>query len=130
MLKLGAILGIVVAIFVGLFMVSSGENADKESAFSAIQSAMSDGSSLIDVREVDEYSESYIQGAINLPLSQLQTGSPVDLDKSKTHYVYCRSGNRSAEAADLLRQAGYSVVDLGGIDSVAQSGGKLCSQSC
>ncbi len=130
MFRIIAAVGVIVAVFVGLFALSFDRDTTDESPFSAIQSAMTDGSKLVDVRESDEFSESYIQGAINLPLSQIETGSFGNLDKSKTHYLYCRSGNRSAQATELFKQAGYTVVDLGAMTSVAQGGGTVCTQSC
>lgn len=70
---------------------------------------------LIDVRTPGEFNGGYIDGAMNIAvetlssrISEIPTGKPV--------VVYCRSGNRSAQAADILTQAGFTeVYDLGGI---------------
>ena len=67
---------------------------------------------LIDVREVDEYNESHIPGAINIPLNNLST---VDYSKDIILIVYCRSGARSNTAAIKLKNMGYNVKDMGGI---------------
>ncbi|TET99915.1 MAG: rhodanese-like domain-containing protein [Anaerolineales bacterium] len=76
---------------------------------------------LIDVRTPQEFTSGHIQNAINISVETLQArldevpgGSPV--------VVYCRSGNRSASAAQILTENGYQqVYDLGGIrDWVAQ----------
>lgn len=73
---------------------------------------------LIDVRTELEYTEGHISGSILFPLDQLaDIGTLVD-DLEATVIVYCRSGNRSRQAATLLLEMGYQTVfDLGGIQS-------------
>ena len=76
---------------------------------------------LIDVRTPEEFADGHIPGAINISVQTL----PDRLDevpKDVPLVVYCRSGNRSATAADILVNNGYQpVYDLGGIqDWVAQ----------
>lgn len=67
---------------------------------------------LIDVREDYEFNEGHIPGAVNIPLGNITT---VDYSKDKTLIVYCRSGNRSNQAAIKLKNMGYNVKDMGGI---------------
>ncbi|MCC5927158.1 MAG: rhodanese-like domain-containing protein [Bacteroidetes bacterium] len=46
-----------------------------------------------------------------------------DLDKSKTYYLYCRSGNRSGQAAQMMRQSGFeNVYNVGGFADLAAAG--------
>ncbi len=70
---------------------------------------------LLDVRTAEEVRGGSISGAVNISLQDL----PQKLKRVSTKkpvIVYCRSGNRSATAAKLLLQAGYTdVYDLGGI---------------
>lgn len=77
---------------------------------------------LVDVRTPEEFSGGYIPGAININLQELQQKlSRIPTDKPVV--VYCRSGNRSAFAANILKQAGYTeVYDLGGIIDWARQG--------
>lgn len=72
---------------------------------------------LVDVRTKEEYAEGHIEGAILLPLDQLETLAEEQLpDKDATILVYCRSGNRSAQASALLVELGYTqIYDFGGI---------------
>lgn len=72
---------------------------------------------LIDVREQDEYLEEHIPGAVLLPLGQLESRLEGKYtDKTTTFIIYCRSGNRSNEAAKIFVKLGYtSVYDMGGI---------------
>lgn len=65
-----------------------------------------DGAVYIDVREQYEYDERYIDGFVNYPLSTLEE-TYSDLPKDKEIIIICRSGNRSMQAADLLKEKGY-----------------------
>ena len=74
---------------------------------------------LLDVRTEDEYNAEHISGAINIPLSELETRIG-ELDKSKTIVVYCRTGDISREASEILVvQHGFELVYnmLGGIEA-------------
>jgi phage shock protein E len=77
---------------------------------------------LVDVRTAEEFNEGYIPGAINISLQELQ--QKIDsIPKDKPVIVYCRSGNRSSFAVNILQQAGYTeVYDLGGIIDWARQG--------
>ena len=72
---------------------------------------------LVDVRTKAEYDEGHIEGALLLPLDQLETLAESQLkDKDATLLIYCRSGNRSAQASALLLELGYTqIFDFGGI---------------
>ncbi len=79
--------------------------------------ASGDEYTLVDVRTQEEYDEGHIEGALLLPLDQLETLSEEQLtDKEAAILVYCRSGNRSAQASEILVDLGYqNVYDFGGI---------------
>ncbi|RKV94690.1 MAG: rhodanese-like domain-containing protein, partial [Streptococcus sp.] len=62
--------------------------------------------SLVDVREVDEFESLHLEGARNLPLSQL-ADTYEQLDKDQLYYVICKSGMRSARACQFLAEQGY-----------------------
>lgn len=72
---------------------------------------------LLDVREQDEFAEGHIEGAILIPYGSIDTRAESELpDKEQTILVYCRSGRRSAIAAEALVSLGYTDVrDFGGI---------------
>ncbi|MFA9397987.1 MAG: rhodanese-like domain-containing protein [Clostridiaceae bacterium] len=72
---------------------------------------------LLDVRTQQEYDEGHIKESILIPLDQLKSRAEGDLkDKNAKIFVYCRSGNRSKQAAIILNDLGYTnVFDLGGI---------------
>jgi glyoxylase-like metal-dependent hydrolase (beta-lactamase superfamily II)/rhodanese-related sulfurtransferase len=64
---------------------------------------------LLDVRAVPEYADAHIDGAVNVPLSQLAERID-ELASDRTTVVYCASGYRSAIAASLLRREGLPRV--------------------
>jgi rhodanese-related sulfurtransferase len=77
----------------------------------------SDDYILLDVRTEEEFEEARIEGAVLLPDYEVQDKAEKQLpDKDATILVYCRSGRRSAIAAEQLIDLGYTgVYDFGGI---------------
>ena len=69
--------------------------------------------SVLDVREVEEFEALHLEGAQNLPLSQLDDIYD-QLDKDQLHYVICKSGMRSARACQFLAEQGYDVINVQG----------------
>ena len=76
-----------------------------------------DGHIIVDVRRVDEFETGHIPGAICIPNESIGTEQPEDLpDLNQVILVYCRSGNRSKQAAQKLFDMGYTnVYEFGGI---------------
>jgi len=75
---------------------------------------------LLDVRTAEEFAGGHIPGATLLPYDAITATSAAKIIPSKSAkvIVYCRSGRRSAIAAQTLQDLGYeSVADLGGIMS-------------
>ena len=66
---------------------------------------------ILDVRTIEEYNLSHIDGAINIPLDELRKNLK-KLDKSKKIVVHCHSGLRSYLACRILKQKGYNVKNL------------------
>ncbi len=70
------------------------------------------GATLLDVRTREEFASGHVPGARNIPVQEL--GARVgELPKGGDVVVYCRSGARSATAAELLRKHGHDVLDIG-----------------
>ena len=71
---------------------------------------------LLDVRTVEEYAESHIDGALQADVksNDFMEKAKAQLSKSQPVAVYCRSGRRSATAAKLLSAEGYKVTNLKG----------------
>lgn len=75
---------------------------------------------IVDVRTKSEFNSGHIRDAILLPNESITTAErPQELpDTDATILVYCRSGNRSAQASRKLVSLGYvNVYDFGGINT-------------
>ena len=72
---------------------------------------------LLDVRTQAEYDQGHIPGAVCIPNETIGTEEiPALPDKDQLILVYCRSGNRSRQAAEKLVKLGYTnIVEFGGI---------------
>lgn len=106
--------------------VQSAQAVPRVSMIDKVKAEMSGGALLVDVRTAEEYAEFRAQGAINHPLAEIENGVYPRSEKSKQMFVYCRSGNRSAQAKELLEKAGYTnVTDLGGLSDWVEIGGTL-----
>ncbi|MBL8966543.1 MAG: rhodanese-like domain-containing protein [Spirochaetaceae bacterium] len=87
-----------------------------EKRLAALLADKSSGILLLDVRTAEEFAAGRIPGALLHPYDGIET-SFREPDKSRPIVVYCRSGRRSAIAAESLRRMGYSnVSDFGGLD--------------
>ena len=62
---------------------------------------------LIDVREVDEYAEGRIPGAVNIPLSEFQQRYQ-EIETDRPIVLVCARGGRSAQAATFMAAMGYT----------------------
>lgn len=69
------------------------------------------GAALLDVREPDEWQAGHIDGAVHVPLGDLDPGS---IGTDRPVVAVCRSGNRSGKAAAALAEAGVDVRNLAG----------------
>jgi rhodanese-related sulfurtransferase len=78
---------------------------------------------LVDVREPAEYAGEHLANSVLVPLSQFAPNQ-IPVDPDKTLVLYCRSGNRSAQAAQKLLGAGFEEVTHldGGIEGWKQTG--------
>lgn len=66
---------------------------------------------VLDIRTPAEYGEGIIEGAVNIDFYEPDFADRLDaLDKSLHYVVYCRSGNRSAQAMPLFDDLGFSSV--------------------
>lgn len=84
-----------------------------------------DSLQLVDVRTADEFEVSHLKNAQNICVTSDDFKEKVaSLDKEKPVYVYCKKGGRSAKAATILKEMGFTkVYDLqGGLTSWQQEG--------
>lgn len=76
-----------------------------------------DGIILLDVRTKQAYDSGHIKDSLLIPVDVLQVEAEDSLKDKNAHiFIYCRSGNRSVTAANILLELGYTnVYNLGGI---------------
>lgn len=96
----------------------------------AVKTAQSNQGIFVDVREKDEVDSGRVEGAKWIPLSGLRENSPSTeaelekLDRTKEVLLYCRSGNRSGQAAAILEKRGFKVRNAGGYSGLLGAGMK------
>jgi len=99
-------------------------------SFSTIESDIQSGAKLLDVRTAEEFAAGHFAGATNWPLQNLMDGKLPNVPKDTKIYVHCRTGVRSAQAAQILTNNGFTnVVDLHGLTDIENIGGELITSA-
>lgn len=96
------------------------------------QRVEADGTIVVDVRTPEEFASGHLPEALNLDLQSADFSDRVaELDPDATYAVYCRSGNRSAQAMQIMLDAGFTdVAHLdGGIGAWQSAGGDVVTGS-
>jgi rhodanese-related sulfurtransferase len=97
----------------------AGPSAGAESAAVALE----EGRVVIDVRTPEEFAAGHVAGATLIDVQDPGFAAAIaELDPAGDYVVYCRSGNRSAVAADEMRAAGLDVLDGGGFETMTAAG--------
>lgn len=85
----------------GVRLVSPGEAAD----------LARDGVTILDIRTPEEFAAGHLDGAMMIDFYAPDfAASLANLERGATYVLYCRSGNRSAQAADLMTQLSFTDV--------------------
>ena len=94
------------------------------SAADAVPMIESGERTVIDVRTPEEYQQAHVVGAVNINLEGPDFADRIaELDAEKPYLVYCRTGNRSAVAAEQMAEAGIKdIADAGGLVELARAG--------
>lgn len=88
---------------------------------SAATKAQAQGAVLVDVRELDEWNAGHAPGAVHVPLGAV--GDELDRFAGQSVLTVCRSGGRSAKAAEILAAGGVEVRNVaGGMSAWADAG--------
>ncbi|MEZ6331110.1 MAG: rhodanese-like domain-containing protein [Candidatus Saccharimonadales bacterium] len=135
MKKVLVIIAVVIIAAVGLWILlpdSSNANTTNQTpeaqsqlnpAQTAVAGVKSGTAYIYDVRTPEEFATKHVEGAINFNVETMQSGELPPVAKDSTIYVYCRSGNRSNQAAAILKTNGFTnVTDLGGLDDLSKAG--------
>ena len=116
----------VIPILLAAFLCLTGCATEEKAAWRQISQeeakemmAREDGHIIVDVRRQDEYDSGHIPGAILIPNESIGTEMPEELpDRDQIILIYCRSGNRSKQAAQKLADMGYTnICEFGGINT-------------
>ncbi len=104
---------VVAALVIGGFLLLKPANGSAGGVTNVDQNgvlkAQSDGVRVIDVRSSGEYEAGHVPGAENVPIDQFAQAIQ-SWDKNAPVLVYCATGSRSAEAVELLKQAGFKSI--------------------
>ena len=116
---------IILVISLGVICIIKLKNIDnniakvKHVSMQEITKIMSENSNyiILDVRTIEEYKEGHIPNAICIPNETIgQDIQNLLKDKNQLILIYCRSGNRSKQAAEKLQKLGYTnLIEFGGI---------------
>ena len=113
-MKLGYIItGIVIALIVFKIFTGGSLMADKNE----VKDKIKNGALVVDVRSVGEFSGGHYNGALNIPVDEVQRRiSEFGNNKDKEIILYCRSGGRAGSAKQMLESAGFKkVTNAGGL---------------
>ncbi|PCI08764.1 MAG: hypothetical protein COB77_01500 [Gammaproteobacteria bacterium] len=82
-----------------------------------IRQTLQKGATLLDVRNVDEFSRGALPDATNIPLALLSVVAQQQLDKNNPILVYCQAGGRAMMAEKILINMGFNdITNIGGIE--------------
>lgn len=81
---------------------------------------------ILDVRTPQEFTTSHTKTAINIDFKNQNFREEIQkLDKNKNYKLYCRSGNRSAQALELMKELGFkNLENLGSLEDARKALGE------
>ncbi len=85
----------------------------REIDIDGLESALTEGAALVDVRQPQEYAEAHVPSAVLVPMDQLVARID-ELDRDEPVFVICKVGSRSAAVAEFLSVHGYDAVNVSG----------------
>ncbi len=117
---------IIVALIIYLLLQMGGRNNTVLASTVSVNEAyqmVQDGALVLDVRTVEEWNEFHVTNSVFIPLDQLPARLN-EVPRDRQIVVVCRSGNRSQQGRDILRNAGFEQVTsmTGGLNEWRASG--------
>ena len=117
---------VLIAVAFGLFYLSKNSGSASDMEMETLKNMMKENPGVvIDVRTPDEFASGHLRKAdhnFNVMSGELEQKLD-SLDKNKTYYLYCRSGNRSGKAAQIMKQNGFEDVhNIGGFRDLVKAG--------
>ncbi len=109
-LILGGFVIIALAVIIGFSQNTADTNTlPNEVSVNNAYQMRENGAFVLDVRELSEWEDGHIPDATLIPLGQLE-GRMNEIPKDQAVVIVCRSGNRSAQARDILKNAGFTNI--------------------
>lgn len=105
-----------------LFTVAACSTPTASAEVPAAVPAVTESTIVLDVRTPEEFAEGHLEGAVllNLESGEFATTLP-QLDTDAEYLVYCRSGNRSGQAVEMMEEFGMdNVTDLGSLEEASR----------
>ena len=106
-------------IFIAALCTGCGQNTYKHLTHDEAKALMASNPDVIiaDVRTLQEFEKKHVLDALNIPLEDLREGNFSQLpDKNATIIIYCWTGRRAQDAAEILIENDYrNVYEMGGI---------------
>lgn len=100
----GALIVILIIAFKGFQKITLDEN---------LGDLIENGAIIIDVRSYDQFEASHLEGAINIPLTNMKKDS-INLESDQIYITTCQRGILSYQGSQFLKSQGYSNVYNGG----------------
>lgn len=113
------------SLFVAQACAQSADDSTRISAEQFQEKVKGNPGVIIDVRTQKEYDEGHLANVDyqrNLLNGDFEA-SLDSLDKAETYYLYCRTGNRSGQATELMKKKGFkNVYNIGGFQELVDAG--------
>ena len=113
---------------IALVVVSTftfGACSSSDASSSQVDAAVIAESIIIDVRTPEEYVAGHLDGATLIDIKDASFDAKMaELDPNASYIIYCRSGNRSAQAVERMKEAGFTnLTDLGSLENASEETG-------
>jgi len=109
-LILGGLVIIALAVIIGFSQNTAETNTlPLEVSVEEAYQMRENGAFVLDVRELNEWEDGHIPGATLIPLGQLESRME-EVPEDQEVVIVCRSGNRSAQAREILKNAGFTNI--------------------
>ena len=110
LLSVSLVIGVVLT--AGCVQAQIIEDVTAQEAFTLIQNNRDNTDFVvIDVRTPEEFAEGHVENAININFRSENFRDEIDrLDKDKTYLIYCRSGMRSSDALNIMKELNFGKI--------------------
>lgn len=110
---------------VAISTIALGACSSSDASSSRVDAAVIAESMIIDVRTPEEYVAGHLDGATLIDIKDASFDAKMaELDPNASYIIYCRSGNRSAQAVERMKEAGFTnLTDLGSLENASEETG-------